>query len=160
MKLHLGVYDVGNIVTQMLTDALGDDAKIGIKMVNHVRRKIKNIVGDRAYDTGELYDAAEDRGAKVVVPPIKRARVNRNGSRFRNRTVRRVNRIGRRRWQKEAGYHRQGKVENAFFRYKTIIAGRLRSRSLGTQETESLLACKILNQMLAAGRPNSEKIGS
>jgi len=64
-----------------------------------MRQKIKTVVGDRAYDSRELYDAAEDRGAKVVVPPIKGARVNRNGSRNRNKTVKRIRKVGRRRWK-------------------------------------------------------------
>ncbi|MFT6109165.1 MAG: hypothetical protein ACJA2W_002082 [Planctomycetota bacterium] len=31
-------------------------------------------------------------------------------------------RVGRRRWKKESGYHRQGTVENALFRYKSTLA--------------------------------------
>ena len=158
MKLHLGVDQLGNIVTQELTDSNGNDAKSGVRMVRRMRQKIKTVVGDRAYDTRELYDAAEDRGAKVVVPPIKGASVNRNGSKNRNKTVKRIRKVGRRRWKKEAGYLRQGKVENAFFRYKTIIGGRLRSRTCDTRKTEALLACNILNRMLDAGRPCSLKI--
>jgi hypothetical protein len=34
-----------------------------------------------------------------------------------------VKHIGRRQWQKESGYHRQARVENAFFRHKSIIGG-------------------------------------
>jgi len=30
---------------------------------------------------------------------------------------------GQRRWQKESGYRRQARVENAFFRYKSINRG-------------------------------------
>ena len=35
--------------------------------------------------------------------------------------------IGRRRWKAEAGYYRQARVENAVFRYKSIIVDRLRA---------------------------------
>ena len=42
----------------------------------------------------------------------------------RSRTVRT---LGRRRWKKEAGYPLQARVENAFFRYKSIIGDRLRA---------------------------------
>ena len=95
-----------------------------------------------------------------MVPPIKGARVNKSGSKNRNKTIRRIKKFGRRRWKKEAGYQRQGKVENAFFRYKKIIGPRMRSRIAETQETEAMLACNVLNKMLAAGRPDSVKIAS
>jgi len=160
MKLHLGVDQRGNIVSQVLTDANIDDAKTGVKLIKKMRQSLRTVVGDRAYDKRAFYDAAEDKGAKVIVPPIIGARVNRNGSKNRNKAVKRIRKVGRRRWKKEAGYHRQGKVENAFFRYKTIIGGRLRSRTCDTQKTEAMLACNILNRMLGIGRPCSVKITS
>jgi hypothetical protein len=136
-KLHLGVDELGNIVTQELTGSNVYDAKTGTKMIKRTRGKIKCIVGDKAYDSRELYDAANNAGAKVVVPPIKNARVNRRGSKDRNETVNRIKDIGRRRWKKEAGYHRQGKVENTIFRHKTIIGGRLRARKSGCPKDRS-----------------------
>ena len=58
----------------------------------------------------------------------------------------------------KSGYHRQGTVENAFFRYKSIIGGRLRARHSKAQEAETLIACNILNGMTALGRPASYAI--
>ncbi|MCA9321613.1 MAG: IS5 family transposase, partial [Planctomycetes bacterium] len=55
MKLHLGVDQLGNIVTHQLTDSNVDDAKTGVKMIKPVPQKITDVVGDRAYDTRELY---------------------------------------------------------------------------------------------------------
>ncbi len=71
----------------------------------------------------------------------------------------RVKEIGRRRWKKESGYHHQARVENVFFRYKTIIGDRLRARHPRSQEVEALMACNILNRMFALGRPESFAIG-
>ncbi len=67
--------------------------------------------------------------------------------------------MGRRCWKKTAGYHRQARVENAFFRYKSIFGGVLRARSPGGQVAEALVACNILNQMTDLGRPDSYAIG-
>ncbi len=67
----------------------------------------------------------------------------------------RVKEIGRRRWKKESGYHRQARVENTFFRYKSIIGNRLRARHAGSQEAEALIAYNILTQMTILGRPES-----
>ena len=72
----------------------------------------------------------------------------------------RVQEIGRRQWKKESGYHQQARVENTFFRYKTIIGHKLRARRLKSQEAEALIACNILNLMTEIGRPESISIGA
>ena len=72
----------------------------------------------------------------------------------------RVKEIGRRRWKKESGYHQQARVENTFFRYKTIIGPRLRGRNPESQEAEAVIACNILNTMTALGRAKSIAIDS
>ena len=55
--------------------------------------------------------------------------------------------------------HGQARVENAFFRYKSIIGDGLRARSPAGRGTEVVLACNILNQMTGLGRPMSYRIG-
>ena len=61
--------------------------------------------------------------------------------------------------KKASGYHRQGRVENTFFRYKSIIGDGLRARSPAGQGSEVVLGCEILNRMTALGRPVSYRIG-
>ena len=160
-KLHLGVDRSGVIVAHALTDATVDDAATAIALIRAVDGGLTSVTGDAAYDTIAVYDAAGARGATVVVPPIRTAQVSRRGprSRARDRTIKRMTKVGRRRWKKEAGYHRQARVENAFFRYKSIIGGSLRARSPGGRVTEAVLACNVLNQMTDAGRPESYRIG-
>ena len=68
-------------------------------------------------------------------------------------------RIGRCRWKKTSRYQQQARVENAFFRYKSIIGDGLRAKTPGGRTAETLLACNILNTMTAMGRPNSYAIG-
>jgi hypothetical protein len=69
--------------------------------------------------------------------------------------VLKVNVMGHRKWKKESGYHRQGRVENTFFRYKQILGGKLHARHVQAQEVETALACRILNRMTALGLPVS-----
>ncbi len=154
-KLHLGVDGDGVIVAQALTEGHADDAVTGLDLIDAVEGKIKSVTADGAYDTIAIYDAAATRGAKVVVPPTKNAVVSGRGARApaRDRTIRKVKKIGRRRWKKESCYHRQGTVENAFFRYKSIIGDRLRARHPKGQETEALIGCNVLNRMFELGRP-------
>ena len=46
-------------------------------------------------------------------------------------------------------------VENTFFRYKTIIGHKLRARHPPTQKAEAIIACNILNRMIALGKPEA-----
>ena len=58
-----------------------------------------------------------------------------------------VKQLGRRRWKKALWYHRQGRVENAFFRYKSIIGDGFFAMSPAGQEGAAVLDCQILNRM-------------
>jgi hypothetical protein len=160
-KLHVGVDRSGAIVTHALTDAHADDAATAITLIDAVDGDLASVTGDAAYDTVAFYAAAGARGANVVVPPIKTSRVSRRGGRSdaRDRTIKKVKKLGRRRWKKESGCHRQARVENTFFRYKSIIGDDLRARTPGGQEAEVLLACNVLNRMTELGRPTSYSIG-
>ena len=157
-KLHLGVDENGVIVAEALTDANVHDACIGVSLVDQLSVRIKTIIGDGAYDARSFYSAAARAGARVIVPPIKTATVGGPRSSARDRVVRRVRKIGRRQWKKEFGYHRQARAENAFFRFKTILGDRMRSRGADAQAVEARLACDIVNRMTELGRPKSYAI--
>ena len=160
-KLHLGVDRSGVIVARALTEASVDDATTGITLIEAVDGTLGRVTADTAYDTVGFYEAAGARGATVVVPPTSTANVSRRGprSRARDRTILAVKERGRRRWKKMSGYHGQARVENAFFRYKSIIGDSLRACSPAGRGTEVDLACNILNQMTGLGRPMSHRIG-
>ena len=92
---------------------------------------------------------------------VRTATVSGHGPRSpaRDRTIMLVKKLDRHRWKKASGYHRQSRVENAFFRYKSIIGDGLRARSPAGQGSEVVLGCEILNRMTALGRPVSYRIG-
>ena len=156
-KLHLGVDQAGVIVAQALTDSAVDDASTGLDLIETIASSARTVTADAAYDTLAFYETANTRGTTVVVPPAKTAKLSRRNPRSsaRDGTIRRISKIGRRRWKKEVGYHRQARVENAFFRYKSILGDRLRSRTRAAQAVESVLACNVLNRMTGLGRPES-----
>jgi IS5 family transposase len=160
-KLHLGVDRSGVIVAHALTEATVDDATTAIELIQTIDGCVASVTGDAAYDSIAFYDAACARRATVVVPPIKTATVSRRRPRStaRDRTIRKVKRIGWRRWKKESGYHRQARVENAFFRYKSVVGDSLHARSPAGQRTEAVLGCNILNQMTQRGSAASYAIG-
>jgi transposase len=162
-KLHHGVDRRGVIVAQALTHGSADDAKAALDLIDSTEGEIESLTADAAYDTLAIYDATAARGGEVVVPPSKsarRSRQRRSRSSARDRTIMRVKEIGRRQWKKESGYHRQARVENTFFRYKTIVGPRLFARNTESQQAEAIIACNILNRMTALGRPESFAIGA
>jgi hypothetical protein len=160
-KLHLGVDGTGVIVAHALTGGHVDDATTALDLIDTVEGDVSCLTADAAYDTRGIYEAAGARGATVVIPPTRTATVfgRRPRSPARDRTIRQVQQVGRRQWKKDSGYHQQARVENALFRYKSIIGESLRARSRAGQETEASLACNLLNQMTQLGRPASYAIG-
>ena len=138
-----------------LTEATGDDTTTALDLLTAVEGPLVRVTADAAYDTVAVYETARVRGATVVIPPAKTATVSGHGPRSpaRDRTITLVKTLGRRQWKKASGYHRQGRVENAFFRYKSIIGDGLRARSPAGQGSEVVLGCEILNRMTALGRP-------
>ena len=160
-KLHIGVDRSGVIPVHTLTEAAGDDATTALDLINAADGNLRSVTADAAYDTVAVYATAGKRGARVVIPPVRTANVSRRGPRSpaRDRTITSVKQLGRRRWKKASGYHRQARAENAFFRYKSIIGDGLRARSPGGQRGEAILGCQILNRMNDLGRPASYSIG-
>ena len=160
-KLHLGVDGSRVIVACALTAPTADDAMTGIRLVDEVDGHLTRVTADPADDTRAFYGAAGARGARVVVPPTKTASLSRRGARSgaRDRTIRRVKALGRRRWKQASGSHQHARVEHAFFRSTSIVGDCLRARSSSGQRREAVLACHVLNQMTELGRPVSYRIG-
>ena len=81
----VGVDHTGVIVAHARTDATGDDAPTGVELIEAVNDDSASVTADAASDTVGFYDAAGARGAPVVVPPPKTARVSRRRPRVTNR---------------------------------------------------------------------------
>jgi hypothetical protein len=57
--------------------------------------------------------------------------------------------------QKATGYNWRALVEADISRYKRVIGDALRSHTDARQATEVVIAARVLNRMLALGRPES-----
>nr|MCS5701172.1 transposase [Acidobacteriota bacterium] len=159
--LHTGVDERGVIVAHCLTGSRADDASVVGELPGQIRDEVERFTADGAYDKTAVYDLLTARGADLVVPPRKNARVSRHGPpgvRARDVTVGSVLELGLRAWKKQAGYHGQARVENAFYRYQQLIGGRLRGRNYAVEATEVGFAINVLNRMLEPGAPRSEPI--
>lgn len=94
------------------------------------------------------------------LPAAYRLRIRQHGTAkapplARDEHVRRIRRVGRRRWKQETDYHARSLAETAVFRLKALFGDRLSARRFETQVTEVCVRGAALNRMLALGMPIS-----
>jgi len=166
-KLHLAVdAGTGEIVASDLTSRRTPDGTRVPALLGQIVDRVASVTADGAYDTKGVYEAAHAQGqgrhVSVVIPPRHDAKPSPRPSAAlheRNRNLRSIHGLGRREWHKRAGYSTRSMVENAIYRYKTIIGRVMRSRSLAGQQMEVQLACRVLNTMRRLGMPDSYRVG-
>ena len=130
-KRHLVVDRSGVIVARALTEASVDDATTGITLIEATDGALGRVTAMPP----TIRSAFTRPPVRVARPSWFRRRGTANVSRYgprssaRDRTILAVKERGRRRWKQTSGYHGQARVENAFFRYKSIIGDRLRACS-------------------------------
>ncbi len=165
-KLHLAVdADTGEILASELTSRRTRDATQVPALLGQISESFASVSADGAYDTKAVYEAALERGegraVRVLIPPGRNAQLCQEPSaalRERDRNIRSIRELGRRAWHKRSGYSRRSLVENAMYRYKTIIGRSMRSRTLDGQRAEVQLASKILNTMTRLGTSDSYRV--
>ena len=163
-KLHLGVDENGRILASKVTDGYEHDPSQVPDLLTQLDREIDRFVGDGIYDQEAVYEAVDHHspGAEVVVLPRKDAVLSSNSISaysYRNRHIEEIRSKGWSEWKRQSGYYLQSHAENAFYRYKRIIGGRLRAKNDDAQKQEAAIGCAILNQMLEMGEPLSYAVG-
>jgi hypothetical protein len=133
-------------------------------LLKQIDRPLASVSADAAYDKTGVYEAIENhtatRSPRVLIPPKKNAQLKPEVAvlRERNRNLRSRASLGKRQWHTKSGYSRRSMVENAVYRYKTIIGPTMRSRTLQGQRVEARVGCRILNTMTALGMPESHRV--
>jgi hypothetical protein len=166
-KLHLAVdAATGEIVASDLTSRRTSDCTRVPPLLGQIDDRVASVSADGAYDTEGVYEATRAQGqgrhVRVVISPRRDAQLSPRPSaalKERNRNIRSIHRLGRREWHKWSGYSKRSMVENAVYRYKTIIGRGMRSRTLVGQRVEVQLACRVLNTMTRLGMPDSYRVG-
>ena len=164
-KLHIGVDAKGFIVAAELTASSRDHASTLSDLLAPPEVPIRRFTADGAYDHRSVYDRASVAGTEnvVIVIPPRRSALSAGPTdgpwAQREASLQRIRKIGRREWQKESGYRQQGRVENSFFRYKSVFGGGLKARHSKAQRREAAIGCHILNRMAELGRPSSYALG-
>ena len=164
-KLHIGVDAKGFIVAAELTASSRDDASTLPDLLAPLEVPIRRFTADGAYDHRSVYDRASAAGTEnvVIVIPPRRSALSAGPTdgpwAQRDTALERIRQVGRREWQKESGYRQQARVENSFFRYKSVFGGGLKARHGKAQRREVAIGCHILNRMAELGRPSSYALG-
>ena len=165
-KLHIGVDDEGFIVAAELTASSEGDASTLPDLLAPIDAPIRRFTADGAYDHRSIYDRVGAAGTEdvVIVIPPRRSAVSGEATdgpwAQREAALQRIREVGRREWQKESGYRQQARVENGFFRYKSLLGGGLKARHSNAQTREVMIGCHVLNRMAELGRPQSYAVES
>lgn len=164
MKFHIAVDEArGLIESCALTTNSIDDAAVVAPLLEAVKNKVGRMAGDGAYDKHKVYEILKEKKIKAIIPPQKNARIKKHGNKrgkplARDKNIRDVRKLGRKRWKEKVQYHRRSLVETAMYRYKTIFGGELKSRTIEMQEKEVKIKCIVLNRMTQLGMPDSYAI--
>jgi len=159
-KLHIGINgDTQEIVAEELTENSISDADIIGDLLNEVDEQIGSFTGDGAYDKKNVRKELGRRKIKEIIPPQENAVESKDPIfKERNKSIKSINKIGRKKWKKKIKYHRRSLAEVTMFRYKTIIGDRINARKFENEKTEVRINCSILNVMTNLGMPISIKI--
>ncbi len=170
-KIHLGVDErTAEITAQLLTDNETDDAAVLPDLVLDTLMRgvdVSKVGADGAYDDYHCWDTLTEAEIEPVIPPRKNAayQVDGNGvptDHPRNAALAIIDEGGyeanRKGWKKQSGYHRRSKVENTFFRWKTIMGEKMYARGFEKLKTEAAVRAAILNKFIQVAAPKSVKV--
>jgi hypothetical protein len=163
-KLHLVVdAKTAEILSSKLTTHCKRDSTPDRDLLVPINRRLASVRADGSYDRASAYSAIENDASdrpdptRILIPPVRNAKTSDNAvivSDQRDKNIRRIDRVGRRAWQRESGYTRRSLVEIAVWRFKNEFSSTIRSSTTRSQVTEIRIACSILNTMTKLGMPN------
>jgi hypothetical protein len=160
-KLHISIDSEGRIRSICLSKWYTQDGQRVPHLLKQKKEPIDSFKGDSGYDQGSVYNhvLGHSPNAEIVIHPRSNAVISDKGKwTHRDKHVQKILDDGVHKWRRESGYYQQSKVENAFYRYKTIIGKKLRARTEESREVETILGCQILNRFLELGRCESKLV--
>ena len=160
IKVHLAVdTKILDIIGVEVTTPAWADCEVFEGLLNQIEGTIEQIDVDGAYDTRSVYEAASQRGARLIVPPRKNA-VPWEDQHPRTKALTAIAEQGMKEWKNSTGYHQRSLAENAMYRLKQLLGDRLASRLFETQVTEVHVRIAAMNIMTALGMPISARVGT
>lgn len=159
-KLHIAIDGTGVIRASQMTSHKVNDRACFPSLIDEVGSEfIDATLADSGYDSHDNYRVCTDRNIKTIIPPPINAKesTKKNGSSERNQTISYIKEKGIYAWKTKNNYGRRNRVENTFYRLKTIFGRQFSSRIWDNQEAESKIICDLLNKMTHLGMPITEK---
>lgn len=167
-KLHIAMDpNSGEIMICELTTCSAGDAETAKPMMKKAPKTVRTVYGDGAYDSGEFRKTAHAKGATVIVPPPRNAKVDLHSDepavQARNDAIFTIIGLGggdaaRKLWKILRGYHVRSLVETTMYRIKQLLGSSLRSRTMDRQSTEARVKCLVINRMTKLGMPRSTRV--
>ena len=163
-KLHLGVDEAtGEILAAVVTTNDFHDGELLNDVLEQIEGEIEQVSTDGAYDHTHCYDESTERGARSVIAPRKDAVIWQHGNckappHSRDENLRYIRKHGRKKWKRDANYHRRSGAETTMFRFKVIFGGNLSSRKFDNQAVELFIKCAALNRMIQIAKPDTDVV--
>ena len=124
------------LASELTTNNEGDASQVG-PLLEQIPGPIASVTADGAYNGEPVYQAVAERQpdppVAVIIPPRSSAVPSTAAGTTpsqRDQHIQMIGDKGRMGWQKAVGYGRRSHAETAMFRYKAIIGGSLRARTL------------------------------
>ena len=160
-KLHIAMdADTGEILASVSTSSNVSDKEALPNLLAQIEQEIAQLTADGGYDYASCYEVIAERKARAVIPPRRTGRLHLQDERLRsrNKNLRCIKKVGRKKWKRQSRYHRRSLVETQMMRMKTIFSSSLSSRRFSNQATEMRVRCATLNRMTHLGMPDSYPI--
>ena len=131
-KLHIAIDGKGFIRASKMTSHKVNDRACFEPLIDTIgSASINEVLADTGYDSHKTYKVCEYRNIKTIIPPPKNARKikSKKGNSKRNQTISYIQEKGKHAWESKNNYGRRNRVENTFYRLKTIFNRQLISRT-------------------------------
>ncbi|WP_298445892.1 IS5 family transposase, partial [uncultured Ferrimonas sp.] len=127
-KLHLAVDAATHeVIAAEVSVVSVADNEVLPTLLNPLRRKLKQLSADGAYDTKACHRLLRKKGTKASIPPRVNAGFWEDGH-PRNEAVSALKDGKLKEWKEDVGYHQRSLSETAMYRYKQLISPALSSR--------------------------------
>ena len=150
VKLHFAV-DVETkevVAMEVSTDDVHDvKAFRGLLEGAEERRRVSELLGDGAYDSGDVFEELEARGIEAVVKPRRNARSD-TGPLSRGIAVGMIEELGYETWAETVGYGRRWAVETAFSTFKRLFGEHSLARSMDCITRELVAKVSLYNMLV------------
>lgn len=159
-KLHIGIEGQGFIVAREMTTHLTDDRSCVHSLLTQAKTENGHeLLADSGYDSHAVYHCLNEKNINPLLPPPASAVISSTSPpTLRDKTVDYIKKKGYWDWHTKTDYGRRNKVENTFYRLKTIFGRKTISRKWVNQDAETHLLCYLLNKMTELGMPKTIKV--